>query len=278
MNQAPKNTDQFQALVEVVKALRAPGGCPWDREQTHQTLTQYAIEEAHELADAIDTGKVPLMVEELGDLLLQVILHAEIGRQEGSFSLDDVIRGITEKMIRRHPHVFSDVKVENSAEVMKNWAQIKDAEKNAQDQASGSNIKKLDGNPFASIPQNMPALIRAQKIGSKTVRYHFDWQNPQQVIEKIEEELGELKEAIREKPQIEQQLEMGDLLFTVAQLARHLGFDCEQSLRLTNKKFETRFMKMHEMVQADKKVFADLPIQELESYWQRAKLSLRHPV
>jgi tetrapyrrole methylase family protein/MazG family protein len=261
MPKAPTNTRDFSALVEVVEALRGPDGCPWDKEQSHKTLTQYAIEEAHELAEAIDSGSREHTIEELGDLLLQVILHAEIGRQETDkqkhFTLNDVIQGISEKMIRRHPHVFGDVKVSGSGEVLDNWAKIKEQEK--------------EQSPFASIPDSLPALVRAQKIGNKTVRFNFDWENPWQVIEKVEEELGELKEAMREKSQEEQQKELGDLLFSITQVARHLNFDSEQALRMTNKKFEKRFMKMRELVTLDGHDLSKLQVQELEKYWQKAK-------
>jgi tetrapyrrole methylase family protein/MazG family protein len=204
-------------------------------------------------------------VEELGDLLLQVILNAEIGRQAGQFTLADVIQGITEKMIHRHPHVFGDVKVDGSAEVLNNWAKIKDAEKALKSET-------IPDSPFASIPETLPALIRAQKIGAKTVRYNFDWENSDQVVAKVDEELGELKEAIQEKSPLEQQKELGDLLFSITQLARHLNFDAEQALRMTNKKFEKRFIKMRGLVADDGRDFTKLPVQELEKYWQKAKV------
>jgi len=265
MPSAPTNTRDFTALVEVIAALRGPNGCPWDKEQTHNTLTQYAIEEAHELAAAIDANDKPGTIEELGDLLLQVVLHAEIGRQSGEFDLADVIQGITEKMIHRHPHVFGDVKVRDSGEVLDNWAKIKAAEK--------SQTNSQPTSPFASLPEAMPALIRAQKIGAKTVRYNFDWEKVEDVVAKVEEELGELKEAIREKSQHEQQKELGDLLFSVTQLARHLNFDAEQALRMTNKKFEKRFMLMRQLIDSAGLDFTQLNVAELEKYWQNAKLA-----
>lgn len=292
MPKAPVNTHEFSSLVEVVSILRGPEGCPWDKEQTHKTLTRYAIEEAHELAEAIDQGDQNDLVEELGDLLLQVLIHAEIGRQEKRFTLEDVIRGITEKMIRRHPHVFGDVKVRDSEEVLSNWSKLKEkeksqkAEKNAKNDALGEVTaqeemgEKTAGetqshqSPFANIPKNLPALIRAQKIGDKTVRFNFDWPGPWPVVEKIEEELNELKEALHTLSLEEQEKELGDLLFSVAQLARHLHLDAEQALRLTNKKFERRFLKMRELVENDQKIFSNLPVSELELYWQKAKTLL----
>jgi tetrapyrrole methylase family protein/MazG family protein len=267
----PKNTNEFKALVEVVAALRGPQGCPWDKEQTHQTLTQYAIEEAHELAEAIDKNNQNEIIEELGDLLLQVILHTEIAKQEGRFDLSNVIQSITQKMIRRHPHVFGDVQVSGSKEVLQNWAKIKASEK-TMSSSSTSTADARENSLFANIPRALPALLRAQKIGAKSVRYNFDWEHPLQVLAKVEEELAELKEAMSEKNIKEQQLELGDLLFSVVQLARHLNFDAEQALRMTNQKFEIRFAKMYELVAADNKNFVDLPASELEKYWQKAKL------
>jgi tetrapyrrole methylase family protein / MazG family protein len=256
---APKILNRFESLVEVVAHLRGPEGCPWDKEQTLRTLTQYAIEEAHEFAEAVDKNDIPGTVEELGDLLLQVILNAEIAKQEGKFTLADVISGITEKMIRRHPHVFGDVKVDDSRQVLENWSHLKEKE------------KAKETNPFASIPKAIPALIRAQKIGAKTVRFNFDWSKPEEVIAKLDEEVQELKYAIKKQTLEEQQLELGDVLFTVVQLARHLNFDAEQALRLTNQKFENRFVKMREIVANENRNFSDLTIAELENYWQKAK-------
>ena len=262
---APKNTRSFASLVEVVAALRGPDGCPWDKEQTHATLTQYAIEEAYELAEAIDSGGQNSIVEELGDLLLQAVLHAEIARQDATFTLDDIIQSITEKMIRRHPHVFGDTKVSGSADVLKNWTKIKDQEK------SRTNDAEKISTGLGSIPIHLPALIRAQKIGDKTVRRGFDWSTPAEVFEKIEEEMNELRQAVQASEIEHQQEELGDVLFTVVQLARQLRFDAEQALRRTNRKFETRFQKMSELISQDGKSFSELPVSELETYWQRAK-------
>lgn len=258
MPKAPEKLNTFNALIEVVRSLRGPDGCPWDKEQTHQTLTQYAIEEAFELAEAIDEGSKAALIEELGDLLLQVVLHSEIARQEESFDIYDVINSITEKMVRRHPHVFSDVVAETSEQVIENWQKIKEKE-------GKSKIFQFD------IPKNIPALIRSQKIGSKTKKFNFDWTHPKQVVEKIEEELQELKEAILLKDTNEQQKELGDLLFSTAQLARHLNFDAEQALRQTNSRFEGRFAKMQAYALAEGKDFTQLSTAELESYWDRAK-------
>lgn len=307
MSQIPVNTYEqsemnstFNTLVQVVQKLRGPNGCPWDKQQTHKSLTQYAIEEAHELAQAIDQLKSSAsesknsetnasllsksypseVVEELGDLLFQVLLHAEIGEQEGLFTLNDVMKTVTEKMIRRHPHVFGDVAVSNADEVVKNWNIIKENEKlhdRSKNQKSADSQNKNSSfleNSFAQIPVSLPALIRSQKIGAKSVRYKFDWSKVSEVIHKVDEELLELKEAIDHKTITDQQEELGDLLFTVAQLARHLNMDAEQSLRMANTKFEIRFMKMKEIVARENKDFSLLSTSELEIYWSLAKKSL----
>lgn len=266
--QPPSKTRDFQALVEVVKALRGPEGCPWDKEQTHQSLTQYALEEAHELVEAIEVGNTDDMVEELGDLLLQVVLHAEVGRQAGSFELADVIQSINDKMIRRHPHVFADVDAKTSKEVLKNWAEIKAEEKKLK---QGRNTHK---ERVFDVPVTLPALQRASKIGHKTKKLNFDWPDVSGVLEKVEEELGELKEALAQDGLNEQKHELGDLLFSLAQLARHLEFDPEQALRETNQRFENRFTTMQTISMENGQDFATLKEDELEALWQAAKKRL----
>lgn len=260
MPKAPQNTREFEGLVKVVEHLRGPDGCPWDKEQNHQTLTRFAIEEAHELAEAVDSGNPELIKEELGDVLLQVVLNAEIARQEGKFDVHDVIQSISDKMIRRHPHVFADVKVADSNEVLKNWGEIKAEEKREKKKAFSFDM-----------PAAMPALIRAQKIGEKTKRVAFDWENAEQCWGKVAEEYGELREALDSKDRAHIEAELGDMLFCLAQLARHLDMDGEQALRKTNTRFETRFSKMQALVVADGKAWDSLPDAEKESYWKKAK-------
>jgi tetrapyrrole methylase family protein / MazG family protein len=266
MQKPPSDLRDFQALVQVVAALRGPDGCPWDKEQTHQTLTRYAIEETHELVEAIENSSPTEVCEELGDVLLQVVLHAEIARQAEQFDIVDVIEGIAKKMVHRHPHVFGDGDAKTSQEVLKKWDELKQKEKDA-DPAKAND-------PFVNIPKAMPALMRSQKIGAKTVRFNFDWTNPQEVLAKLDEEVAELKEAIAAGDNEHAGKEIGDVLFTVAQLARHLDLDSEQSLRGTNQKFESRFKKMREIVHADGKKLEGLKINELEPYWQKAKKSV----
>jgi tetrapyrrole methylase family protein / MazG family protein len=272
MPKPPNNYRDFKSFVEIVQALRGPDGCPWDKEQTHETLTQYAIEETYELVEAIEKKSLTDMREELGDVLLQVVLHSEIARQNGHFDINDVIESIGTKMVRRHPHVFADGDAKTSSEVKSRWDEIKAAEKKSRS-GDKSEVEKNAAvkNPFSNLPKSLPALQRSQKIGSKTVRFNFDWSQPSEVLAKLDEEITELKEAIESKSLNEQKKELGDVLFTVAQLARHLNLDAEQSLRDGNSKFETRFLKMRQLVEADKKDFGSLATNELEVYWQKAK-------
>jgi tetrapyrrole methylase family protein/MazG family protein len=262
MQNPPKNTNTFSALVEVVEVLRSPSGCPWDRAQTHKTLTPFTLEEAHELVDAIDRGQDQDICEELGDLLLQVVLNAQVAKERGAFSISEVIQGITEKMIRRHEHVFGTKDLKTPEEVKAHWDELKKQE------------KPKTQNPFASIPLALPALLRSQKIGQKTIRYKFDWENTDQVLNKLDEEVLELKTAVKENDQVEIENELGDVLFTVVQIARHLNIDAESALRQANKKFETRFTKMREIVESEGQNFTELTPKVLEEYWQKAKLEL----
>lgn len=250
-------------LIHTVAKLRGPDGCPWDKAQTHQSLAPFTIEEAFELVEAIESRMDGNLKEELGDVLFQVVLHAQLAKERNAFSINEVVRELNEKLVHRHPHVFGDVKVETPEDVKKNWDAIKAKE-------------KPDASPFASIPKGLPALQRSQKIGHRTIRYNFDWSDVKDVILKVEEELAEVKEAML-NPEDKQSLtlEIGDLLFTVTQLARHLDIDAEQALRLTNKKFETRFLTMREIVAAENKDFTTLTVEELERYWDKAKRILQ---
>lgn len=272
MPQAPHNLREFSALLKVVEDLRGPDGCPWDKEQTHQTLTRFAIEEAFELAEAIDGGNDAHMCEELGDLLLQVVLHAEIARQDGRFDVNDVIAGLNSKMIRRHPHVFGDVKVGSSAEVLANWSDIKKAEKAAKGAAKKPSENGSSG--LFDIPVGLPSLIRSQKIGEKTRKVDFDWSSVGDVWKKVVEEHGELAAelgGVGDRERIES--ELGDVLFSLAQLARHLQLDSEQALRKANTRFESRFEKMQSFVASDGKDWMKLTPEEKNEYWERAKKS-----
>mgnify|MGYP001948157917 FL=1 len=261
MVQPPEHLDRFESLLQIVEALRGPGGCPWDKEQTHRSLTPYAIEEAHELAEAIETGQEDEMISELGDLLLQVVLHAEIGRQKGRFNISDVIRAISEKMVRRHPHVFSNAYVADSKEVLENWSKLKAQEKKS---------KQAPTDRF-DVALSLPALARSQKIGEKTKKFRFDWESAEGVLKKVEEELNELKSAMAKADQAELEHEIGDLLFSVVQLARHLNLEAEQCLRTANTRFEKRFFHMKNRLEAEGKELQAFSPEELEAAWQEAK-------
>jgi tetrapyrrole methylase family protein / MazG family protein len=248
-------------LIEVMNRLLAPNGCPWDREQTPKTLTPYAIEEAHELAEAIERGDVEATKEELGDLLLQVIFHSALAERLGQFTLEDVIESICTKLVRRHPHVFGDVHVKDSNEVLKNWAQIKDKEKESQK-------KKTKG---FGIPPSLPALQRAQKIGDKTKNLKFDWSTAKEVFAKVEEEVAELKQAFQSGDKSHTEEELGDVFFVLAQLARHLKLEAETVARAGNRKFEDRFEKLLELAASRNLDFTGIPVEEKEKMWEEVK-------
>jgi tetrapyrrole methylase family protein/MazG family protein len=271
---------QFQSLVEIVAKLRGPNGCPWDKEQTQRTLTQYAIEEAFELVDAIESGNQSEVREELGDFLFQVILQAQVAKDEGHFNLTDVIQGLNEKMLRRHPHVFGDVAVQSTEDVWKNWEKLKAQEK--------AQKKSTDSQLIFSYPRHLPALQAAYKIGVKTERYAFDWDKPSEVFEKVTEEIQETKEALddftksdNKKNRHHLEHEIGDALFALSQLARHVELEPEQCLREANRRFEQRFeIVMHfasvkygpEFLEKEK--FATLTREQKEELWHQAKLEI----
>lgn len=275
MKTPPKDLKRFSSLLEIVEALRSEQGCPWDKEQTHRSLAPFAIEEAFELAEAIENNDREEMISELGDLLLQVALHSEIARQGTTpFTIDDVLLSINEKMVRRHPHVFSDTQVANSEHVLQNWAEIKALEKN---------LKSAKPKTASfEIPSHLPSLMRAQKIGVKTKAHHFDWRLASEVVSKVEEELAELKEAIeaheknsdpaaKNQFQLATEHELGDLLFSTAQLARHLKLDAEQALRVANQRFEDRFFKMLELARTAHGSEHKPTQQQLEALWDQVK-------
>lgn len=271
MAQIPSNLRQIESLVEIVKSLRGPDGCPWDKEQNHQSLTQYAIEETHELVEALELPETPSkdekIKEELGDVLFQVVLHAQLASERGAFSLNDVIATISEKLVRRHPHVFADVKVADSEEVIRNWENIKKQEK-------VSNPSEEQTAYALNVPA-LPALQRAYKIGKRTERMQFDWDDAEGVMLKVEEEFEELREAIEEGSDKAISHELGDVLFSLAQLGRHLDMEPEQILRRANQRFEGRFNKMVEIAGSENKDWGALTLEEKEAYWQKAKAALK---
>jgi tetrapyrrole methylase family protein/MazG family protein len=265
--QPPDHLERFESFLEIVKALRGEDGCPWDKEQTHRTLTPYVVEEAHELAEAIESGTEQDVIGELGDVLLQVVLHSEIARQENRFTINDVIRGIGEKMVRRHPHVFGDVAVAGSEDVLKNWTQLK-AEEKAKKGASKKETR-------FDVPLSLPALSRSHKIGDKTKRVGFDWKKPEDVFEKVLEEVEETREELvkpkRDLSALEH--EIGDVLFSVSQLARHLGLEAEQCLRTANARFENRYFAMKRNIEASGRTIETMKPTDLEEEWKKIKLS-----
>jgi tetrapyrrole methylase family protein/MazG family protein len=255
--------EAFAALVEVMHRLRAPGGCPWDGEQTHDSLKPYLIEEAYEVIEALDAKDDEEFCSELGDLLLQVVFHAEIAQETHRFSIADVARTITEKMIRRHPHVFSDTKVSSSAEVLDNWSKIKAEErkdKGAEDRSA-----------LAGVPRAMPALLRAQRLGEKAGSVGFDWTDAEGVVAKMREEITELEEAIRNGDLDAAATELGDLFFAGTSLARHLHRSAEDALTGSIERFVRRFRLMEEELSDQGRDMREVPLDELEALWQAVK-------
>jgi tetrapyrrole methylase family protein/MazG family protein len=262
MNHVPPNDlKTFESILQIMKTLRGPGGCPWDIEQSHKSLIPFAIEEACELAEAIENGDEQNMIEELGDLLLQVLFHAEMARQEKRFDIFDVIETLGSKLVRRHPHVFSSGNAKDSTEVLQNWEKIKAKEKQGQPEKP----KSLGG------PMGLPALQRAQKIGEKTKRAKFDWDNLQQVLRKLDEERLELGEALETKDENAIEAELGDFLFTAAQVARHLKLDPENTLRKSNNKFEKRYFRMHDLIKSAGLDWEQISNETKEQYWEKSK-------
>lgn len=252
-------------LLATVKKLRAPNGCPWDRDQTHETLKPYVIEEAYEVLEAIDSHNPQKIKDELGDLLLQVVLHAEIADENKEFNFFDIAENINQKLIRRHPHVFAETKVNGVAEVWQNWEQIKKNEKKETAESSQSSLK--------SVPASLPALYRATKLQKKAARLGFDWPDNQGVFAKIREELDEFTQEIEKKETSPKKVmeEFGDILFSLVNLSRKLDFDAEDALRLANKKFSARFAFVEKKVAQCGKTLKDFSLAELDQFWDAAK-------
>jgi MazG family protein len=259
MAAAPKTTgERFERLVAIMARLRAPGGCPWDREQSFDTIKPYLLEETYEVMDAIDRRDWRGLAEELGDLLLQPVFFAQMASEENKFRIDDSLDAIAEKLIRRHPHIFGDANAKTADDVKRRWDEIKADEKKERGQSPQG---MLDG-----VPRNLPALVEAQQISSKAAGVGFDWEAPEQVLEKLDEELLELEAARAEGSPAELENEIGDLLFVLVNLARFMKVDPEQALRKTTAKFRKRFGHIER--------HATLPgasIAEMEALWQEAK-------
>ncbi|WP_009547280.1 nucleoside triphosphate pyrophosphohydrolase [Crocosphaera subtropica] len=259
--------DALNHLIDVVAKLRSPdGGCPWDLAQTPQTLIPYVIEEAYEVVHAIRSDDQKAIVEELGDLLLQVVLQAQIAQDYGYFSLQEVAEGITEKLIRRHPHVFGDVAVENSEEVRQNWDKIK-----AEEKGETLEMAQLLSRKLERYNRSLPPLMASSKISVKAAKAGFEWENVDGVWEKFSEELTEFKESLETDNKVHQQSELGDLLFTIINIARWYGLDASEALSGTNKRFIQRLSKMEKF--ADRPL-TDYSLEDLEKLWQQAKKQL----
>lgn len=245
-------------LRDVVRVLRGEGGCPWDREQTLQTLKPFLLEEAYELFDAIDSEDSDRHRDELGDVLLQVFLQAQIRSEEGCFTIDDVADGLCEKLIRRHPHVFGDTQVSGSGEVLRNWETIKSAEKEGASVLSG-------------LPRALPSLQRAQRVQSRASRVGFDWNRVEDVVAKVEEELREVREALANGDDDAFRDEIGDLLFAAVNLSRFHHTNAEQALDQTVTKFIHRFEEVERRVREEGRALADCTLDEMDAHWERAK-------
>jgi MazG family protein len=252
-------TDHFAQLCEIVAKLRAPGGCPWDREQTHESLLPALTEEAYEVAEAARSKNDAHFREELGDLLLLIVMQAEIAKEAGRFKIDNVIGEVSEKLIRRHPHVFGKSDARDSGAVLKQWEAIKREE------------KKSDSHYLASLPAALPALMRAQKAQGKAARVNFDWTELSDVVAKVEEELGEVKAAIAAQDRQSMENEIGDLLFTVVNLSRKCQLDAESALQKATDKFVARFNRLEDELRARGKKLGDVDLAELDAIWDRIK-------
>lgn len=263
----------FEELVAIQARLRAPGGCPWDREQTHSTLKTYLIEEAYEVLDAIENGTSGDLSEELGDLLLQVLFHADLAREAGSFDISAVVMGISEKMVRRHPHVFGKVKADTSSEVLKNWAKIKAQEKKS-NLPEDTSAKLSPSSILDGIPRSLPALLEAYQLTRRAARVGFDWDSVEGIFEKMKEEIEELRLTLEVPDRRSAEEEVGDILFVAVNLARFLGFDPEVALKATNLKFKSRFQGMESEAARSGKPLAALSKGELEILWESAKVRL----
>lgn len=254
---------RFNRLVEIMARLRAPDGCPWDREQTFDSIKPYTLEETYEVLDAIDRRDWRGLSEELGDFLLQAVFYAQMASEEGKFRIDDALDAINEKLVRRHPHVFGEGDAKTADQVKVRWDEIKAEEKKER----GEKPKGL----LEGIPRAMPALVEAQQISSKAAGAGFDWPDIGQVADKVREELNELEEARAQAGTAEIEGEIGDLLFTIVNLARFLKVDPEQALRRTNAKFRTRFAHVEQGIAARGKKLAESSLDEMEELWQQAK-------
>jgi MazG family protein len=258
----------FEKLCEIVAKLRAPGGCPWDREQTHESLLPALIEEAYEVAGAVRANDSANFREELGDLLLLIVMHAEIANESDRFDINGVLKDVTEKLVRRHPHVFGSSDARDSGAVLRQWESIKRAEKTGK---PGRNAGDAGGHYLDDLPLALPALMRAQKAQSKVARVNFDWTEVRDVIAKVEEEIHELKQAVLEQDRKSIEDEVGDLLFAVVNLARKCKLDAESALQGATDKFVARFNRLENQLNARGKKLGDVDLAEMDAIWNQIK-------
>jgi tetrapyrrole methylase family protein/MazG family protein len=255
--------EKFQKLTEIMSRLRAPGGCPWDREQTFDSIKPYTLEETYEVLDAIDRRDWQELAEELGDFMLQAVFYAQMAEEQRLFTIADALDAINAKLVRRHPHVFADESAETAGDVKRIWGEVKAAEK----KEKGKEQTTLLG----GVPRALPALVEAQQIASRAAAVGFDWENAGQVIDKLHEELAEFQQARRNASQVELEDELGDMLFVLVNLARFVKVDPEQALRKTNAKFRERFGYIERKLAERGKKLEDSGIEEMEALWQEAK-------
>jgi MazG family protein len=254
-----KHAAAFERLVTIMNELREQ--CPWDKKQTIQSLRQLTLEEVYELADAISEEDWPGIKEELGDLLLHIVFYAKIGQEQKQFELDELIHGICDKLVARHPHIYGDVKVNNEDDVKRNWEQLK--------------LKEGKKSILSGVPKTLPSVVKAMRLQEKAKQVGFEWDNKEQVWEKVNEEIGELQEAIQLTDQKKMEEEFGDVLFSLVNFARFLNIDAENALEVTNKKFQSRFTKMEEAALLKGKQLSTMSLSEMDALWNEIKLQSR---
>jgi ATP diphosphatase len=273
----PNTGERFERAVSIMARLRGPGGCPWDREQTFDSIKPYTVEETYEVLEAIDNRDWDELPAELGDLLLQVLFYSQMANEQDKFSIDDVLDRLSEKLVSRHPHVFGDVKAETSSDVLRNWEAIKRKEKEQQGSPNQQSQSVLAG-----VSSAMPALLEAHELSSLASKVGFDWPNTNGLFEKLDEEVQELQQELKHVPESKSKAvpsnieeEVGDLFFVLVNLARHLDVDPESALKKTNRKFRRRFQWMEHQLNLSGRSPKDASMEELESLWQQAKESER---
>lgn len=276
----PNTGERFERAVSIMARLRGPGGCPWDREQTFDSIKPYTVEETYEVLEAIDNRDWDELPAELGDLLLQVLFYSQMANEQDKFSIDDVLDRLSDKLVNRHPHVFGDVKAETSSDVLRNWDAIKNQEKERRLEKAPADQQSKS--VLAGASSAMPALLEAHKLSSRASKVGFDWPDVEGLFEKLQEEVQELQQELKFTPELKSNVvpsnieeEVGDLFFVLVNLARHLAVDPESALKKTNRKFRHRFQAMEQQLSLSGRSPEDATMEELESLWQQAKESER---